>query len=99
MKQFIFRLLFTLSILIFSWQTTIGQTSALMSDSLNHLFNLTMEELMNVTVVSASKKTEPTFNAPVTISSISKDELLHSGVTTIPEALRLVPGVICDGIN
>ncbi len=93
MKQFLFLFIIVSYIFIFSWQPIYGQKNTAENDSINKLFDLTIEELMNVTVVSASKKNEPTFNAPVTISSISKDEILHSGVTTIPEALRLVPGV------
>lgn len=58
------------------------------------LFNMSLEELMNVEIVSASKKEESTFDAPVSSSVITRDEIARSGVTTIPEALRLSPGLI-----
>ncbi len=58
------------------------------------LFELSLEELMNVEIVSASKKEESTFEAPVSSSVITRDEIIRSGVTTIPEALRLSPGLI-----
>ena len=58
------------------------------------LFELSLEELMNVEIVSASKKEESAFDAPVSSSVITRDEIARSGVTTIPEALRLSPGLI-----
>ena len=58
------------------------------------LFELSLEELMNVEIISASKKTENLFDAPVSSYSITYEEIEKSGVTSIPEALRLCPGVI-----
>lgn len=58
------------------------------------LFELSLEELMNVEIVSASKKTENLFDAPVSSYTITRSEIAKSGVTSIPEALRLCPGVI-----
>jgi iron complex outermembrane receptor protein len=53
-----------------------------------------MEYFLNKDVTSASKRAEKSLNAPLSISVISKEELENSGATCIPEALRLVPGVI-----
>ena len=58
------------------------------------LFELSLEELMNVEIVSASRKEESAFEAPVSSSVITRDEIARSGVTTIPEALRLSPGLL-----
>ena len=58
------------------------------------LFNMSLEELMNVEIVSASKKEESLFEAPVSSSVITRDEIARSGATTLPEALRLSPGLI-----
>lgn len=58
------------------------------------LFDLSLEELMNITIVSASQEEETLFDAPVTSYSITKEEIAKSGVASIPEALRLCPGVI-----
>jgi outer membrane cobalamin receptor len=60
----------------------------------NHeLFDMTPEELMNVSVVSASRlPTQPQYlTAAVTV--ITADDIHHSGVTTIPEILQFAPGV------
>lgn len=45
-------------------------------------------------IVSASKKAENVFDAPVASTVISRQEILSSGATSLPELLRLVPGVI-----
>ncbi len=58
------------------------------------LYDLSLEELMNIPIESASKKTENLFDAPVSSYSITKDEIVNSGVTSIPEALRLCPGIV-----
>lgn len=58
------------------------------------LYDLSLDELMNVSVVSASKEEERLFDAPVAIHSVSREEISKAGVLSIPEALRLVPGVI-----
>ena len=58
------------------------------------LFEMSLEDLMNVEIVSATKKSESLFEAPVSSYVISREEIAQSGVTAIPEALRLCPGVI-----
>lgn len=58
------------------------------------LFDLSLEELMNIEIVSASKKAESSFKSPLSSSVVTRDEILASGATTIEEALRLVPGML-----
>lgn len=76
--------------------TKIGTSSAEpVSDSTAaNVFEMSLEDLMDVKVVSASKKAESTFEAPLSIGSVSKDEIKRAGATSIPEALRLIPGLI-----
>lgn len=57
-------------------------------------FSLSFEELVNVKIVSASKKYEDLFDAPLSASVLTRDEIQRSGVTSITEALRLIPGII-----
>lgn len=58
------------------------------------LFDLSLEELMNIEIVSASKKAESSFKSPLSSSVVTRDEIITSGATTIEEALRLVPGML-----
>src|SRR5262249_45052750 len=57
-----------------------------------NLTDLSIEELMNIEVTSASKPPEPRFETPPAIYVITWDGIRRSGVTSIPEALRLAPG-------
>src|SRR3989441_12811800 len=57
------------------------------------LTHLSLEELMNVEVTSVSRRAEKLSVAPAAISVITADELRRSGATSIPEALRLGPGM------
>ncbi len=58
------------------------------------LYDLSLEELMNVPINSASKKDETLFDAPLSSFTITRAEIDKSGSTSIMEALRLAPGVI-----
>jgi len=57
------------------------------------LTQLSLEELMDMEVTSVSKKPQLAFTTPAAIFVITGEDLRRSGVTTIPDALRLVPGV------
>lgn len=63
-------------------------------DSVSSLLRLSIENLMNIPIYSASKMAESTFEAPLSSSVITKEQIQRSGCTSVMEALRLVPGVI-----
>jgi iron complex outermembrane receptor protein len=69
--------------------SALGQTA----DSVDY-YSLSLEELMNIPINSASKKDETLFDAPLSSYTITRGEIDKSGVTSIMEALRLAPGVI-----
>ena len=50
-------------------------------------------ELMNMKITSVSKTEEKLSDAPASVFVISHEDIRRSGVTSIPEALRLAPGV------
>lgn len=54
---------------------------------------LTLEELLQVEVTTVSKKTERRFESPAAVYVLTQDEIRRSGAVTIPDLLRLVPGV------
>lgn len=57
--------------------------------------DLSLDELMNIKIVeSVTKLPEELFKAPVSVSILERDDISKSGAMNIPEALRLVPGVI-----
>ncbi len=55
--------------------------------------NLSLEELMNIEVTSVSKKKEKLSQAPAAIFVVTQTDIRRSGATSIPEVLRMVPGL------
>jgi iron complex outermembrane recepter protein len=54
---------------------------------------MSVEDLMNMQVTSVSKRTQKVGDAAAAIFVITQEDIRRSGATSIPEALRLVPGV------
>ena len=57
------------------------------------LTELSLEELMNIKITSVSKKPERLADAAAAIFVITQEDIRRSGATSIPEALRMVPGI------
>lgn len=57
------------------------------------LTELSFDELMQVNITSVSKKSEKLSEASAAVYVVTRNEIRRSGATSIPEALRLVPGV------
>jgi iron complex outermembrane recepter protein len=56
-------------------------------------FELTPEQLLNARVLSVSKKPEKLSEAPAAVYVITPEDISRSGMTSIPDLLRMVPGV------
>lgn len=63
------------------------------------LADLSLEDLMNETVTSVSKKEQRLSDAAAAISVLTNDDLRRSGATTVADALRLVPGLNVGAAN
>ena len=63
------------------------------------LANLSIEQLANIEVRSASKTDEPLSSAPASLYVITGNAILGSGVTSLPEALRLAPNLWSQQID
>ena len=59
----------------------------------------TLEELMSIEVTSASRREQRVEDVPAAVYVIGRDEIRRSGMTSIPELLRLAPGVQVARIN
>src|SRR3984885_6212012 len=57
------------------------------------LKQLSLEQLGDVEVTSVSKDTQQVQKIPAAIFVITQEDIRRSGATSIPEALRLAPGV------
>ncbi len=57
------------------------------------LTEMSLESLMDVEVTSVAKKPQTLSDTAASVYVISREEIRRSGATTIPDALRLVPGL------
>jgi len=63
------------------------------------LANLSIEQLAQIEVRSASKIDEPLSSAPTALYVITNQKIVDSGVTSLPEALRLAPNLWVQQID
>ena len=63
------------------------------------LANLSFEQLAQIQIVSLSKRPESISNAPAAVHVVTSEDIQASGATSIPEALRNVPGLNVAQIN
>lgn len=63
------------------------------------LKKLTLEELGNVVVTSVTKEPEQVWRTPAAIYVLTAEDIQRSGATSIPEALRLAPGMQVSRID
>ena len=63
------------------------------------LKQLSLAELGNVEVTTASKEPEEVWKTPAAVYVLTQEDIRRSGATSIPEVLRLVPGVQVSRID
>jgi iron complex outermembrane recepter protein len=90
MKSF-FQTLLLFMALTMSYTMTLGQSDTATAP---HYDNLSLKDLLGMKIVSVSKNPELWFEAPLSATVITKEEIRRTGCTSIMEALRLAPGVI-----
>ena len=75
----------------------LGSAAAQTLDSqvpdLDALAGMSIEDLLQVEVYSVSKRTASLADSPAAVFVITREQLQRSGAPSIPEALRMVPGV------
>lgn len=57
------------------------------------VLNMSLEELGNIEITSVSKKAEKATEAAAAIYVITQEDIRRSGMTSIPELLRMAPGL------
>ncbi len=60
---------------------------------INELFNMSLEDLMETEITSATKRSQSLLRTAAATYVISEEDIRRSGVSTIPEVLRIVPGI------
>src|SRR6185436_14239275 len=62
----------------------------------DRLLDMSLEELQNVETISVNslfKKETKLEKAPAAVTVVTGDDVRRLGITTLPEALRMVPGL------
>jgi len=67
--------------------------------AMDELTEMSLEDLMNLEVTSVSKQKQKVSEAPAAVSVITEEEIRRSGMTSLPEMLRMVPGLDVAQIN
>lgn len=91
----------TLRIFSFLCAATLGVAPALATDrlSVNTLLSMGIKDLVNVKVTSLSKHEERYMSTAGAVFVISNDDIRRSGARSIPDALRLAPGLQVSQTN
>ncbi len=55
--------------------------------------DMSLEDLLDIQVTSVSKKDQRLAEAAAAVYVLSRDDIRRSGATSLPEILRMVPGV------
>ncbi len=63
-------------------------------DTTDYLFEMSLEDLMNVIVVTASKTEEKQSDAPGVISILTKDEIARFGGNSLADLLARIQGIV-----
>ncbi len=68
-------------------------------ETLQYLKSLSIEDLLQAEITSVSKKSESLFTAAAAVTVITNEDIERTGARSIPEALRLVPGLAVSSID
>jgi iron complex outermembrane receptor protein len=77
----------------------ISPSAAQLEDTPLDLMALSLEELMGIEVTLVSRKEEKLFEAAAAVFALTREDIRRSGATNIPDALRLVPGLVVAHID
>lgn len=59
----------------------------------NEFLDLSLNELLSLEITSVSKRPQPVSQAAAAVFVITQEDIRRSGATSIPEALRMAPGL------
>ncbi|MCP4002768.1 MAG: TonB-dependent receptor [bacterium] len=73
--------------------SSLSRTAFAADDDSVDVLALSLEDLVNMTVTTVSKKTQRLIDSASAVYVISAEDIRRSGMTSVPELLRLVPGI------
>ncbi len=77
----------------------VSPTSGFAQTRLPDLTGASIEDLMNIEITSVSRKEQRVGDAAAAVYVVTQEDIRRSGMTTVPELFRLVPGVQVAQIN
>jgi iron complex outermembrane receptor protein len=77
----------------------LAESKSSTSSEQKEVTEMDVADLLNVQVTSVSKKAQALSDAPSAIFVISNEDIKRTGVTSVPEALRMAPGIDVARIN
>lgn len=80
----------------FTYSLCVAESSVVENED---FLNLSLAELGNIQVTSVAKKPQSLAESAAAIFVITQEDIRRSGVTTIPDALRMAPGVQVAKLN
>jgi len=84
-----------LCVVVLVLATTLGKAQEFPVD----LTELSLEELMNLQVTMVSRKPEKLWGAPAAVFVITQDDIRRSGARSLPDVLRMAPGIYAAHID
>lgn len=85
---------FIVLLLVVFWQSPFYGILSAEEPKKEDISEISFEDLLDVNIVSVSKKEESIFDSPRSASVVTKEEIKRAGCTSIMEVLRLMPGII-----
>ena len=74
-------------------QDTNSPAGGALSNRLDRLRMMTLEQVLHSDVTSVSRRREDAFKSPAAIFTITSEDIRRTGVRSYPDALRLAPGM------
>lgn len=71
----------------------VGTACAAIGSEHDKLLDLSVEQLLDVQVTSVAKKTQRVEDSAAAVHVITQDDIQRSGMTSVPELLRMAPGL------
>lgn len=92
---------FAVKLLVIAVLTNLTGMAAAQGNSAtsNQLLGLSLEELMDIKVTTVSRRPQKLSEVASAVFVITQDDIRRSGVTNIPDALRMAPGVQVDRLG
>jgi iron complex outermembrane receptor protein len=83
----------TVTLAVVAFVANFSLVPCVQAEEQKNLADLSLEELLSIKVTSVSKRSQSVAQSAAAVFVITEDDIRRSGLTTIPELLRLAPGV------